>query len=117
MLDIVTNDIYNNATIFYGGETNDAPNYLSTITGTCDTQRYQRQKDNYTVVKRFGMRVNSNRRIQDASLVHWKGAEAPKEGKEEEVDEEEIDTSSYSKEDLIEQTKNFTQNLNEYIAQ
>ena len=53
ILDIVTNDDYNSATIFYGGETNDGPNYLSTITGTCDPNRYERQKDNYTVIKRF----------------------------------------------------------------
>jgi len=116
ILDIVTNDEYNNATIFYGGETNDGPNYLSTTTGTCDADWYERQKDNYTVVKRFWMRVNSNRRIQDNSLIHRKGADIPKEGVEEEVGEEDIDTSSYTKDDVMDQVKNFTQNLGNYIA-
>jgi hypothetical protein len=63
------------------------------------------------------MRVNNNRRIQDDSLIHRRGADTPKEGREEEVDEVEIDTSSYSKEDLIDQVKNFTQNLGSYIAE
>lgn len=116
VLDIVTNDKYNNATIFYGGETNDGPNYLSTTTGTCDVDWYERQKDNYTVVKRFGMRVNSNRRIQDNSLIHRKGADAPKEGIEEEVGEKDIDTSNYTKDDVMDQVKNFTENLGNYIA-
>ncbi len=124
-IDIITNDSFNDTKIFYGGGDNEGGNYLSTTNGSCDANRYQRQKNNYQTVKRFGIRINGSRYIQDAqSIIHRKNNTPPAEGIEEEINEEGIDTSNYTKEELIElveQSKedisNFVQNLNGYIDQ
>jgi hypothetical protein len=71
-LDIVTNDSFNDVKIFYGGKTSKGANYISNTTGICDTQRYQRQKDTYQTVKRFGMKIDSETVVQDESLIHRK---------------------------------------------
>ena len=71
-LDIVTNDALNDIKIFYGGSTNGGANYLSSVTGICDKDWYTRQKDTYKTIKRFGIRINSSRHIQDNSLIHRK---------------------------------------------
>ena len=85
-LDIVTNDSFGDIKIFYGGSTNGWANYLSSVTWICDSDRYTRQKDNYKIVKRFGIKINSNRYIQDGSLIHRKWTETPMEWVTEEKD-------------------------------
>jgi hypothetical protein len=68
--------------------------------------------------------VNSSRYIQDASLIHRKGAEIPVEGTTEEVDEDAPDTTAGMSEDdmkaLKEQSlndiKTMVANTNSYVA-
>lgn len=123
-IDIVTNDSFGDIKIFYGGSSNNGANYLSSVTGICDTDRYTRQKDNYKIIKRFGIKINSNRYIQDNSLVHRKAAEKPVEGIEEEKDEEWPDTTAGMSKGELEalKTKTMTdiktmvQNTDSYVA-
>lgn len=115
-LDIVTNDDFADIKIFYGGSTNNGPNYISTTTGLCDPQRYTRQKNNYTTVKRFGIRINSSRYIQDQSLVHRKGLEAPQEGTTEEVDTQD-NTPNTTDANVVNTLQSIVSNNDTYISQ
>ncbi len=85
-MDIVTNDSYGDIKVFYGGSTSKGANYVSTMTGICDTGRYDRQKSSYQTVKRYGITAGVIQ--QDNSLVHRKGIPIPMEGVQEEVDVE-----------------------------
>jgi hypothetical protein len=79
-MDIITNDIAGDVKIFYGGaDSHGHGYYLSTMTGVCDDGWFDRQKNNYQTVKRFGLQVKSDWLITDASLVHYKGMEVPDE--------------------------------------
>lgn len=69
-LDIVTLDRLSDIKIFYGGGNEEDANYISSTMGICDVNRYNRQKNNYKTVKRFGMKINSDRTIQDESIIH-----------------------------------------------
>jgi len=93
-LDIVTNDAFGDIKIFYGWSNNNGANYISSVTWTCDANRYTRQKNTYKTINRYGARVNSSRYIQDNSLIHRKGMEMPTEGKEEEKDVESPDNTA-----------------------
>lgn len=93
-LDIVSNDTFGDIKIFYGGSTSKWANYISSVTGVCDSNRYTRQKDKYKIIKRFGIKINTNRYVQDNSLIHWKGVVAPTEGVTEEKDIDVPDTST-----------------------
>lgn len=123
-LDIVTNDELWDIKIFYGGTTNGWVNYVSLITGTCDAQWYERQKNNYKILKRFGIKINGSRYIQDNSLIHRKGMTIPVEGVEEEVDEETPDTTAgMSSSDMetvkiqtLNKIKDMVANTDQYIA-
>jgi len=72
-LDIVTHDSRGDIKIFYGGSTNWRPNYLSTLKYTCDANRHVAQDEEMEFIRWFGLRINSNQKIQDWSLVHWNG--------------------------------------------
>lgn len=109
-LDIISNDAFGDIKVFYGGSTSNGSNYLSSVTGVCDTNRYSRQKNNYKIIKRFSVKVNSSRYIQDASLVHRKGVEAPTEGLQEEVEAEAPDTTAGMSEEQMKALKNKTMN-------
>lgn len=85
-LDIITNDDLGDVKIFYGGSTSNGANYLSSVTWVCDTNRYTRQKNNYTVIKRFGVKLKNDRYIQDGSLVHRIWTATPREGIQEETE-------------------------------
>ncbi|MCX6825442.1 MAG: VCBS repeat-containing protein [candidate division SR1 bacterium] len=109
-LDIVTNDTYNDVKIFYGGSTNNGANYVSSTTGICDSQRYERQKNNYKTVKRFGTKINSSRYIQDTSLIHRKGETTSTEGVTEELDTEAPDSAIGMSKDQVDALKDQTMN-------
>jgi hypothetical protein len=72
----------------------------------------------------LGLKINNSRYIQDDSLIHWKGIAIPKEGSQEEPDEQAAPISSeYTGDNLkklkkksVEDVKGFTQNLSSYIA-
>ena len=114
-MDIVTNDTFNDAKIFYGGKTNNGANYISNITGACDDQRYERQKNNYKIIKRFGIKIDSETVVQDESLVHWRWAVAPTEGIEEEINDTTEDTTVYTKEKLKEMKDTATQDAKDFV--
>lgn len=122
--DIISNDKRWDIKIFYGWSTNNGPNYLSTTTGVCDAKRYTRQKNNYKIIQRMGIKIQADRYIQDESLIHRKGLIAPKEWTQEEPEEEIAESiSNLTGEELkalkdqsINDVKNFTQNLSSYIA-
>lgn len=107
-LDIVSNDAFGDIKVFYGGSTDGWANYLSSVTWICDTNRYTRQKNNYKIIKRFGMKVNSNRYIQDASLVHRKWIGTPMEGITEETEIEAPDTTAGMSQSQMETLKTQT---------
>ncbi|HMS91786.1 MAG TPA: VCBS repeat-containing protein, partial [Candidatus Absconditabacterales bacterium] len=92
-IDIISNDAFGDIKVFYGGSTNNGANYLSSITGVCDSNRYTRQKNNYNTIKRFGIKLKNDRYIQDNSLIHRKGVEIPTEGRIEEKEIEAPDTT------------------------
>lgn len=117
-MDIVTQDSMDDTKIFYGWGNNKGANYVSNVTGICDAQRYDRQKGNYTIVKRFWMRVNSSRSITDSSLIHIKWADVPREGIEEEKDEDGPDTTVGMTKDQIDALKDTTlENVKTMVAE
>jgi len=69
-LDIVVNDNRWDIKIFYGGSENWRANYLSTLPYTCDTGWFDAQEENTLLVQNFGIRVSSDDKIRDLSLVH-----------------------------------------------
>ncbi|MDR2191140.1 MAG: VCBS repeat-containing protein [Candidatus Peribacteria bacterium] len=75
-IDILTNDHKGFVKIFYGGERNARPTYLSTNNVQCDPQRYERQKADTTIITRFGIKIDESSKIIDNSMVHWKNIEA-----------------------------------------
>jgi hypothetical protein len=87
-LDIITNDLKGFVTIFYGGKTNGYANYLSKEVATCDTGRYERQKDATTIVTRYGIRIDEQLKIVDNSMVHRYGLQLPDTANE--INEKEI---------------------------
>ncbi len=109
-LDIITNDQLQDIKIFYGWSSNQGANYLSSVSWTCDEHRYTRQKNNYKIIKRFGIKINSDRYIQDNSLIHRKGMEIPSEWIEEEVDDKSTDTTANMSQSQMETLKNTTIN-------
>lgn len=75
-IDIVTNDKKWFVKIFYWGNNNSQnyANYVSKLKYTCDPDRYSRQSvnNNTKIVKRFGIKIDSDVKILDNSLVHRK---------------------------------------------
>ena len=116
-IDIITNDEFADIKIFYGGSTNNGPNYLSLVTWICDSNRYTRQKDNYKTINRFGIKLKSDRHIQDNSLVHRKWLEIPMEGIIEEEEIEEADpTANMSEEEMKAQKNQSMNDIKEMVA-
>ncbi|MCF7835358.1 VCBS repeat-containing protein, partial [Candidatus Gracilibacteria bacterium] len=80
-IDIVTNDKKGFIKIFYGGNNNtqNYANYVSKLKYTCDDERYSRQSvnENTKIVKRFGIKLDSQTKILDNSLIHRQGLEKP----------------------------------------
>jgi hypothetical protein len=89
-IDIITNDVKGYIKIFYGGKTNGYVNYLSKEKHTCDSDRYERQKNNTTIVTRYGLRINESLNIIDNSMLHEYGLQKPEEISFEEDDLEDI---------------------------
>jgi len=90
----------------------------------CDNERYTREKNTYQTVKRYGLKVNSSRYIQDGSLIHRKGTNIPVEGTEEETTVDDGDTTANMsktqvdalKNQTMDDIKNMVANNDSYIA-
>ncbi len=70
-IDIVTNDIRGQITIFYGWDSGKWWYYVSNADWLCDDQWFERQKNNNLVVSTFGMSLQERVKIFDDSLLHW----------------------------------------------
>ncbi len=71
-VDIVTNDSLWFIKIFYWWESDGNVNYLSTNKYMCDENWYERIEENSKTVHQFGIKVDSNSRILDQSLIRWR---------------------------------------------
>jgi hypothetical protein len=76
-VDIITNDTDGNIKIFYGGSDTDGAYYISNLPYTCDSNRRNRQENQSTLVKSFGIELDSSKKIIDTSLVHRQGLQMP----------------------------------------
>lgn len=125
-MDIVTNDIAGDVKIFYGGKDSHGDGYyISTLTGICDDNRFDRQENNYQTVKSFGLRIQSDRLITDESLVHYKGMEVPDDQDVSDTENPENDTeidspavnengSAFDKDQAMAAASNFVSNTADY---
>jgi hypothetical protein len=126
-MDIVTNDIQGEVKIFYGGKDSHGDGYyLSTLTGVCDSNRFERQENNYQTVKKFGLKVNTDRYVTDDSLVHRKNMPLPDEEISDTENPEEDDTlddtaknedgSDFDKDDALAVAEDFVSNTADYTV-
>ena len=76
VVDIVTYDEKWYIKVFYGGSTNQGPNYLSTEKYACDTWWYSREAKNITIVTALWIQI-SEEDIFDNSMIHWVGMSKP----------------------------------------
>lgn len=105
-LDIISNDNKGYVKIFYGGNVDWKPNYISLEKEDCDKDRYNRQKDHTEIVDHNGMTIDTTNKIVDNSMLHMNFFKKP----ESKSTEEDYD---YAAEDLsslwIDQTSLWTQ--------
>ena len=78
-VDIITHDKEWAVKIFYGWMTNGWSNYVSELAYTCDDWWKDRQEDNVVLVKQYGVELDPEIHILDASLVHRDGLAMPPE--------------------------------------
>jgi len=76
-LDIVTNDQRGDIKIFYGGTTNGHANYVSNLKYTCDPDWATWQLSNMKLVKNYALKITTEYKIQDDSLIHRDGLVKP----------------------------------------
>ena len=62
--------------IFYANGKGDAHSFLSNNAYTCDTDRYNRQKNNINLVHNIGVQLSKDK-ITDKSIVRWAGLISP----------------------------------------
>lgn len=76
-VDIVTNDIRGQITIFYGWKTSQWWYYVSNTWWSCDDKWFDRQEKKHLVVATFWMWLQEGVSIYDDSLLHWWGLTFP----------------------------------------
>jgi len=74
--DLVTYDKRGDIKIFYANGKGDAHSFLSNNAYTCDTDRYNRQKNNINLVHNIGVQLSKDK-ITDKSIVRWAGLISP----------------------------------------
>ena len=74
--DLVTYDKRGDIKIFYANGKGDTHSFLSNNAYTCDTDRYNRQKNNINLVHNIGVQLSKDK-ITDKSIVRWAGLISP----------------------------------------